>query len=152
MRIVPVLLLAWLVVGCAQTRTYQVSVANHTSEPITFGLVKEGEPFERQWESPEDAAINEEHPNSAMWDTIAPGRTAVSNPVQGKFARGAVAVLRVYLGKLTLPEILAVSRGQPNRIDVPLHPGMNAFHVTDESGHFTATPADRPAGQAAAAQ
>ena len=137
----PILVLVALVVGCAPTRTFQVSLTNHTHEPITFGLVKEGEPFERQWESPEDATINGEHPSAEMWGSIPPGRTAVSNPVHGKFARGAVAILRVYQGKLTLPEILAISRGQPNRIDLPLHLGMNVVNVTDEGGHFTATPA-----------
>ena len=62
MRTIPALLLVSLSVGCAQTRTYQISLANQTHEPITFGLVKQGEPFEQQWASPEDAAIYGDKP------------------------------------------------------------------------------------------
>lgn len=139
MRTIPAILLLSLVVGCAHTRTYQVAVTNHTNGPITFGLVKEGEPYERKWASPEQATINGDKPSAAMWGAIPPGRTAESNPVRGKFTRDSIAELRIYEGNLNLVEILAVSRGQPNRLDLPLHPGLNEFVVTDEGGQFRAT-------------
>ena len=148
MRILTAAVLLGVLVGCAETRTYQVSVKNNTGDPITIGLVKEGEPFEPQWASPEDAAIDGYEPSPRMWAAIPPGKTADTGSVQGKFDQNAQAYLRVYQGSLNLSGILAISRGQPNRIDIPLHPGMNQFTVTRQGDRFTAT---RP-GDAAVAQ
>jgi hypothetical protein len=138
MRTITVLLLAALAMGCSHSRTYQVSVTNQTAEPITFGLVKQGDPFEQKWASPEDAAIYGDKPSAETWGAIGPGKTATSVQVKGKFRSNAEAYLRVYEGKLDLPEILAVSRGQPNRLDLPLTPGYNKFVIVDENGHFIA--------------
>jgi hypothetical protein len=124
--------------GCTATRTYQVSVKNDTSEPITIGLVKEGRPIEPQWVSPEQAAIHELEPSSKMWAAIPAGKSADTGPVRGEFDRDAEAVFRIYQGNLKLPDILAISRGQPNRIDILLHPGLNRFTVTDKDGQFRA--------------
>ena len=127
-----------LATGCAHTQTYQVELKNQTHEAVTIGLVKEGDPFERQWVSPEDAAIHGEAPSAANWAAIPSEKTADTGPVQGRFKRNARAVLRVYQGKLSLAEILAVSRGQRNRLDIPLHPGLNHVVVSDEDGRFSA--------------
>ena len=139
MRTTTLLLLASFLLGCSHTRVYQVSVANRTHEPITFGMVKEGDPFEARWASPEDAAIYGANPSAETWGAIPAGRTAISSQIKGRFRRNSEAVLRVYEGKLDLPQILAVSRGEPNRLDLPLQPGFNAFVITDQDGHFIAT-------------
>ena len=73
--ITPVVLLG-LLAGCAQTRNYEVKLRNESGAPITYGLVKRGEPFERKWASPEQAAINGDKPPADMWGTLAPGRMA----------------------------------------------------------------------------
>jgi hypothetical protein len=138
MRTITALLLLSLVVGCSHSRVYQVAVTNETGEPITFGLVKQGEPFEQKWASPEDAAIYGEKPSAETWAAIAPGKTAVSGQVKGRFRTNSEAYLRVYEGKLDLEGILAISRGQPNRLDLLLTPGFNKFVITDEGGHFVA--------------
>ena len=138
MRTITALLMLSVLAGCSQTRTYQVSVANHTGSPITFGLVKQGDPYERNWASPEVAAVRGDQPNPAMWAAIPPGKTATSDAVRGRFRKDASAVLRVYEGSLNLPEILATSRGQPNRCDVSLHPGLNRFEVVEEEGQLVA--------------
>jgi len=138
MRTIPVIALLCTLVGCAARQTYQVSVANRSGEPITFGLVKQGDPFERQWMSPEFAARVNEKPNAAMWAALPPGKTAHTEPVRGRFYKGAEAYLRIYQGDLKLVDILAISRGQPNRLDIPLHPGLNRFVVSDKEGEFTA--------------
>lgn len=129
----------WLSVGCSSTRTYEVSVSNNTEGPITIGLTKEGSPFQPEWASPEDAAIAGQPPVNTMWAAIPAGKTADTGAVKGKFASGSHAVLRVYQGKLNLQGILAVSRGQPNRMDIPLHPGLNRFTITDEGPRLMAS-------------
>ena len=130
-----------LLAGCAQTRSYQVRVTNHTDEPITFGLVKEGGPIEPEWAPPELAAANDAQPSAAMWGAIPPGKTAGTNhPITGKFDRGSRAVLRVYQGNLSgkLAQILAINRDAPNRVDVQLHPGMNQVTITQNGERLIA--------------
>ena len=97
-------------------------------QPITFGLVKEGGPFEREWASPEDAAIAGAAPSSLMWGALEPGKKVGTGPAKGKFDKGSRAVLRVYLGELKLEGILAASPGSPNH----LPPGF----CTDGSSSF----------------
>ena len=138
MRTSTAIALLFVLAGCATTRTYQVSVKNQTGDAITIGLVKEGEPTERAWVSPEDAAIHGVTPSPEMWAAIPPEKTADAGPVKGRFKAHAIAVLRVYDGKLSLSDILAISRGQRNRIDIPLHSGLNRVIVTDADGRFSA--------------
>ena len=66
---------------------------------------------------------------SAAEDSLHPAQLKVD---------GAVMDVSFASGKLDLPEILAVSRGQPNRLDLPLTPGYNKFVIVDENGHFIA--------------
>ena len=127
-----------LLVGCAQTRSYDVTVKNDTPDAVTIGLCKEGDPFEPQWASPEEAAIAGQEPSARMWAAIPPGKTASTGAVQGKFNSKAAAVLRIYEGKLNLSGILAISRDQPNRLDILLHPGMNRLTVTRHDGRLEA--------------
>jgi hypothetical protein len=146
MRTHTALLLLCTLVGCASTRTYEVSIKNDTTEPVTIGLVKEGDPFERSWVSPEDAAIAQQEPDSSMWASIPPGKTADTGLISGRFNPSAQAILRIYEGKLNLSGILAISRGQPNRLDIALHPGMNRFTVTQPGTQLEAMPGpDGPA-------
>jgi hypothetical protein len=53
MRLIPLLLLC-CVVGCnsMQQRTYDVSVKNDSTKPITIWLTKDGPAWERGWKSP----------------------------------------------------------------------------------------------------
>jgi hypothetical protein len=146
MRTLTALVLASLALGCSHTRTYQVSITNHTDSPITFGMVKHGEPFEQNWAPPEVVEANGGHASAELWGAIPPGKTAVSDAVKGRFASNAVAELRVYQGKLDLAGIMAVSRGQPNRLDLPLDPGMNKFTIINLNGHFEAVRDEPPPG------
>jgi hypothetical protein len=128
---------AVLMAGCAQTRSYQVAVRNETAAPITVGFAKEeGGPYEPQWATPEEVAM--EHPGDPEhgWDSVVvpPGKTGAAGPLQGKFDTTAKASLRVYAGTGELNELLAISRGSPRRADVPLAPGRNALIVRDDGG------------------
>jgi len=140
MRTLTALVLASLALGCVKTRTYQVSLTNHTDSPITFGVVKHGDPYEYNWAAPEVVESNGGHASAELWGAIPPGKTATSDQIKGRFSRSASAELRVYQGKLDLPGILAVSRGAPNRLDLPLTPGMNKFTIINLNGHFEAVP------------
>lgn len=144
MRTLTALVLASFVLGCSQTRTYQVSLTNHTDTPITFGVVKHGEPYEYNWAPPEQVEANGGRASAELWGAIPPGKTAVSDQIKGRFKRNALAELRVYQGKLDLAGIMAVGRGQPNRLDLPLEPGMNKFTIINLNGHFEAVRDEPP--------
>jgi hypothetical protein len=126
----------FLLVGCAETRTFQIAVRNETTQPLTCGVTKEGGKYERQWRSPEQAVVRTTGDDERGWDSVVvpPGETRSAGPVKGDFSGGAVAVLRVYAGDLTLSDVLAISRDSPSRIDVPLDEGRNAVIIRDAAG------------------
>ena len=127
---------ALLAVGCAESRTFQIAVRNQTSGPITVGVAKDGGKYEPQWRSPEEAAVRTDSKDEGGWDSvvIAAGDTGSAGPVSGDFSGNAIAMLRIYRGDLKLSDVLAISRGSPNRLDVPLEEGRNAIVVREEAG------------------
>ena len=135
----PLLTALLLAAGCAETRTFQIAVRNQTSQPITVGVAKEGGKYEPQWQAPEDAVVRTDGRDERGWDSvvIAPGDTGSAGPVTGDFSGGAVAMLRVYAGELKLSDVLSISRGSPNRVDVALDEGRNAIIVREEAGKLT---------------
>ena len=138
MRTLTALPLLCLLVGCATTRTYRVSVTNDTPSAITIGLVKDGDPYQDQWAPPEIAVSQGRTPDSKLWAAIPAGRTADTGPVKGRFFPSSHAILRVYEGDLNLSGILAINRDQPNRMDIVLHPGLNHITVTEKGAQLEA--------------
>ena len=132
MRTFIALSLLCLTVGCASTRSYDVSLKNQTDGWLTIGLIKDGGPFQPDWEAPERALSNDRKPSAVMWEHVPPGKVADTGAIKGRFFRHSQAILRVYEGKLGLEGMMAISRGEPNRIDIPLHPGLNRLSVTQE--------------------
>lgn len=132
MRTIIALSLLCLTVGCASTRSYDVAVKNQTDDWLTIGLVKEGGPIQKDWESPESAVSNDRKPSALMWEHVPPGKTADTGAIKGRFFPDSQAVLRIYEGKLGLEGMMAISRGQPNRLDISLHPGLNRFEITQQ--------------------
>ncbi len=130
------------VVGCADTRTYDISLKNDASRPVVAWLTKTGGPYEPLWRSPEDFAI--EKPGGEVPRTggvyLNPGETATVGPVTGKFDSGVDAVLRVYLNARSMNDLLAIGPSSPNRADIVLHPGTNSFVVSDKIGKLTVGP------------
>ena len=124
--------------GCTREQSYQVAVRNETEGPLTVGLVKEGGDFESEWASPEEIAAATRADEQRRWDsaTVGAGQSGVAGPVSGRFGDDARAVLRVYAGEGSMNELMAISRGSPDRIDVPLRPGRNAIIVRRESGRL----------------
>lgn len=120
-----------LLVGCGgKSQTYEVAVSNETATPITVWLTKSGGPYERHWRSPEDLAIESPRGSRIAGVKIPSGASAATDRVKGKFDEGTGAILRIYAGDYSFSDLLAVSRGSPNRIDVPLDPGVSRFTVT----------------------
>jgi hypothetical protein len=143
----PLAILPLLSLACGpKERTYSVVVRNATERPITIGLAKEGGgPYEAIWAAPEDIAMEpasrqpDPRAMGRSWGvTVPPGKRGEAGPVKGTFDSGAKATLRVYSGDLTGPEILAVSRGSPNRVDVELHEGANAYTIQNRGGKLVA--------------
>jgi hypothetical protein len=127
-------------VGCAPKATFDVTIMNQTSGPVTVGLVKDGPPPEADWAAPEDQALETRLEALRPWGhVIPPGRTMDSSPVSGTFPRGAAAYLRVYAGTHSNAELLAISRSSPDRAEVLLFPGHGEIVVrTDGTGRLRA--------------
>jgi hypothetical protein len=139
-----------LALGCARQQSYQVAVRNESEAPLTVGLVKEGGTFESEWASPEEIAAATRADEQRKWDaaTVQRGQTGVAGPIKGTFGDDARAVLRVYAGGAEMDEemdeLMAISRGSPDRIDVPLRPGRNAIIVRREKGRLVYERANLP--------
>jgi len=136
MRISVISLLGLFVIGCSKAQSYEITVKNDAARPITLWLTKEGggKPM-RGWRSPEDLAINTLADDEKIGGVIVEaGKTASSGKVQGNFERGTYACLRIYAGEQKFTDLLAISRGSPNRIDFTLNPGKTDLVVTDTAG------------------
>ena len=143
MRLTATLVIAFMLVGgCAETRTYQVSVRNDTPEPLTLWLFKAGGPYEDGWKSPDDIAVDSPRSNEPIGGVIVrPGKTATAGPLKGQFNSDARAVLRVYRGAHSFNELLAIGASSGDREDVPLPQGPSAFHVNEEASKLSIEPA-----------
>lgn len=139
MRFLPLLILASLVVGCGTTKaTFDVALKNATSRPLTVGFVKDGPPSDPEWASPESYALWPPSRQPSVWGAVIEQGKTANVRVTGEFGQGEGAYLRVYAGEHTLGELLAISRGTGDRIDLPLEPGRdNAFVVTTDRGKLT---------------
>ncbi len=137
----PLLVLS-IMVGCStRSESYMVSVKNETNTPLTMGFTKEGEPFQDDFMAPEDIALDRQvKPELYSWGSLLPvgKRAATNKPMTAKLESDAVAYLRVYRGQLNMLEILAISRGSPSRVDVPLMPGQNDYVIVQQEGRLTA--------------
>ena len=147
LRMLGLLLAATLVSGCGgKSQTYQVMVRNESPRSVTVWLTKNAGPPEPGWKTPEDVAIENLGRGEPLGGVIIPpGKVGETGKVRGSFPVGIEAVLRVYIGQHGFDDLLAISRGSPNRIDVNLHPGANELIVRERRGAIVVERAD-PAG------
>jgi len=129
------LLCGLMILGCgSSTQSYSVMVKNDGMEPMTVWLTKDGPPAEVNWLSPEQIAVSGKVKDSPISGVvIPPGKTGDLGPIEGRFDSRSSAVLRIYRGQKLFDEMLAMSRGSPNRTDLKLSPGANII-VIDKSG------------------
>jgi hypothetical protein len=136
LRLLGSMLLLVSVLGCADSRTFNVSLKNDTSLPIVAWITKTGGPYEPLWRSPEDYAI--ERPGGAKDQTtgvyVQPGERIGPTKITGQFDKGVAAVLRVYLNPRSINDVLAIGPNSPNRVDVQLEPGVNQFIASNANG------------------
>jgi hypothetical protein len=120
--------------GCAQTRTYDLSVENRSGRTVTLWLMKDGPPEEEGWQSPEQIAARARKMEDVHYDmaTVSPGRTAETGKLKGKFKSGTNAILRVYDGSPSLSTILRDAKR--DRVDHVLSPGKSKLAVIDRDG------------------
>jgi hypothetical protein len=128
--------------ACAPKLTFDVSITNQTDQPVTVGVIKEGDPYEHDLGTPEDWALESPQGMAGMppWGhVIPPGRTIDSGQLTGQFPHGTTVWLRAYAGERTNIELLAVSSASPDRVQVLLFPGHNEALIThDPSGGLRA--------------
>jgi hypothetical protein len=128
-------------IGCGppvEKRSYDVYVSNQLAEPVTVFITKDGPPVEDGWLSPEMLAagpVNQDPKDSGR--VVGPGFTAGAEKLTGQFEPATSAMLRVYRTTGALENFVALSPGNPRRVDVPLRPGRNEFIVTDKDGQLT---------------
>ena len=130
--------------GGAQTRAYDIAVQNLGDQPVTLWLTKTGGPYEPRWASPEDfyrGAPDADGRNAVL---LGAGEEADLGGVRGKFRPGTQAVVRVYGGDVTLPEMLATNRDSSLRRDAVVPPGKSVVRVTSASPVRVEVEAGRP--------
>ena len=138
LRMLALTCLAALLIGCGgRSQSYQVILHNESPKSVTVWLTKSGPPSEPGWKAPEDVAIESLGADEPLGGVIIPpGKTGETKKLRGTFPEGTDAILRVYIGQLAFDDLLAVSRGSPNRIDVVLTPGTNELTVRDRRGEI----------------
>src|SRR5688572_28635538 len=144
LRTLALTVLAALLAGCGgKSQSYQVILRNESPRSVTVWLTKSGPPDEPGWKAPEDVAIESLGAKEPLGGVIIPpGKTGETKKVRGTFPEGTDAILRVYLGQLPFDDLLAISKGSPNRIDVVLRPGTNELTVRDSRGETVVEGAD----------
>ena len=121
--------------GCTYKETYRVMLKNETNSPLTVGFVKNGPPAESMWASPEDRAFQTADRDNTRWGEVIPAGKTADVQLTGTFHDRIRAFLRVYQGTHTTDELLAISRGSGNRLDLILDPTRpNGFIISNKSG------------------
>lgn len=137
-----------------RTRSYSIDIKNDSTRPITVGFVKLGPPMERAWMSPEDLAERYPYDMTLSWGTVVPpNRTAFIQDYKGEFLPTTSAELRIYVGQMSLSDLLAISRASRSRQDVRLEEGKSVYIVSDRGPYIDAVRTNYvPMGEAAKAQ
>jgi len=128
-----------MAVGCASQRNFDVTVTNRVGDPITVWMTKAkpvgGDNYEKGWMPPEVAAVGTVGSSRSLGGVaVEPGETAHTN-LTGTIASDDLAVLRVYRAA-DLNAILALNRGNPDRLDIPLDPGKTDIDIVRQNGQL----------------
>jgi hypothetical protein len=140
--VLPLLLLS---AGCVErdaTANFDIEVTNKSASPLSAGLIKNGPPLEEGWAAPHEIAINAPHLGDRKWGTLIPPGQSTTISQTGRFGSGVSAILRAYSGDLTIDQLKAFSRDDPDFVEVYLYPGAHHYIIgPDVNGHLTATAA-----------
>jgi len=126
-------------VGCASQKTFDVTVTNRVGDPITVWMTKVKPPangqYESGWTPPEVVAVGTTGSDRLGGVAIEPGETGHA-VIKGTIENNDVAILRVYRST-DLNAILAIARGNPDRLDIPLDPGKTDIDIIKQNGQLT---------------
>jgi hypothetical protein len=136
------LLLTLAAVGCQSQQTFDVTVTNKLTDPITVWMTKakpvtDGQ-YEDGWVPPEVAAIGTTGTQHIGGVVVEPGDTAHA-VLKGTIEPDDVAVLRVYRAT-DLDMMLTKHEGDPDRLDLPLGPGVTDIDIVKKNGQMTNVP------------
>jgi hypothetical protein len=131
------LLLSLASVGCS-TEHFDVVVTNRTSDPVTVWITKDHGPYEEGWAPPEIVAVGNTETGRLGGHVVGPGESCEAK-VKGDISNNNVAILRVY-SATDIDGILAISRGSPDRLDLPLDMGRSDMDVVRQEGQLTIIP------------
>lgn len=122
-RVAPLWMLLVLSAACSShTGTWDITVTNKLPDAVTIWLTKAKGPYQGGWEPPEVAAVGNTVSHRLGGAIVDAGQT-VHTRITRKIESDNVAVLRIYR-TTDVNAMLAMSRPNPNRIDVPMDPGF----------------------------
>ncbi len=135
-------ILALAAVGCQSQQTFDVTVTNRLSDPVTVWMTKakpvtDGQ-YEDGWVPPEVAAIGTTQTQHIGGVVVEPGDTA-HTVLKGTIESDDVAVLRVYRAT-DLDVMLTKHAGDPDRLDIPLGPGVTDIDIVKRNAQITNVP------------
>jgi|SRR5580700_8293324 hypothetical protein len=141
----PFLLITFLTLctlGCAPQQTFDVTVTNKLSDPVTVWMTKAKQPkngsYEDGWMPPEMVAVGTTGSQHLGGVAVEPGESA-HTVLKGTIASDDVAILRVYRAT-DLNMMLTMHYGDPNRLDIPLGPGTTDIDIVKQNGQMTDVP------------
>jgi len=136
------ILMGLMGVGCASRQTFDVTVTNRLGEPISVWMTKAKpqapENCEQVLFPPEVLAVGTTQSQRLGGVAIEPGETG-HTVLKGTIAADDVAVLRVYRA-VDLNVILTMTRGSPDRLEIPLDPGITDIDIVKQNGQMMEVP------------
>lgn len=136
-------LLCCLAAGGCSTQSFDLVVTNRTSGAVTVWITKDHGPYEEGWSPPEIVALTPGDTGRLGGHVLQAGQ-ACEAKIKGKIDSNNVAILRIYAAT-DIDAILSISRGSPDRIDMPLDAGRSDLDVIRDDGQLAAVPHGTPA-------
>jgi hypothetical protein len=129
-------------VGCSM-QSFDLVVTNRTSGAVTVWITKDHGPYEEGWGPPEIVALTPGDTGRLGGHVLPAGQSSEAK-VKAKIDSDNVAILRIYAAT-DIDAILSISRGSPDRLDMPLDAGRSDLDVIRQDGQLTVVPHGRPA-------
>jgi hypothetical protein len=125
-------------IGCDTLHQYDISVTNRLTQPVTVWLTKHDGPYENGWAPPEYLSLDSTADTNVGGVVIQPGDTCHTQQ-STKMKSDNQAILRIYRAA-NFNEVLALSPGNPDRLDVPLQEGKTDIDVIRQDDQLAVRP------------
>jgi hypothetical protein len=124
--------------GCQTDAAYNVIVTNRLHETVTLWLTRAHEPYQKKWIPPEVWAIGTTG-NDPVGGVVLHSGLAAQEKIEGSTDISNPAILRVYRCT-NMNDILAMTLGNPSRLDYAIHPGKTDIDITLVNGELSVEP------------